>query len=382
MQTEDLLSTDFSITDALAATHRGSLSRASQLLDSPFPRPVAGGSPEERAQALHERQEGISEAQRIALSLVEPSQYDIQVLIVLARSIIKTQEVPGFFLGLALVAKIVSEPWDGLINKEIPQEKQDRAFKKYSSFIEGFFDQLYDEIAYLSESSEEAVAFDVESLGADGERTWQSWNELLTHVEERLESRGLRRARWESLKARIEDLLPKAPPATGASAKVGEGSVGDGSVDLPSSETSEESMPSDGPEKASQETTGSIPPVSQERGARSATLRVSPGFWDLMERLRAFDWCLRHKEFEKASLIALDLEQRLNNFEVAGFFPELFAEYFVGTAAYSAELRASAGGQDDVRLQSLKRLYETDLVRFLQLGSDKIYEQGPFALGA
>jgi hypothetical protein len=105
------------------------------------------------------------------------------------------------------------------------------------------------------------------------------------------------------------------------------------------------------------------------RTSLSAELRVSEHFWELQRRLSAFDVLLANGEFEKAGIVESDLRESLEHFDVAAFFPGLFARYFERCAEHATALAQHRPEPSALRTSALSRLYRTDLERFLGLGS-------------
>jgi hypothetical protein len=101
----------------------------------------------------------------------------------------------------------------------------------------------------------------------------------------------------------------------------------------------------------------------------TALLEVSPRFWELSQRLAAFRVLLERRELDKARIVAHELGEVLAHFDVASFFPGLFASYFELSARHADAL--SGPELDPVRRANLAQLYRTDLSRFLQLSLER-----------
>jgi hypothetical protein len=94
---------------------------------------------------------------------------------------------------------------------------------------------------------------------------------------------------------------------------------------------------------------------------------VSPRCWELERRLAAFDALLARGEYEKAGIVESDLRESLEHFDVAAYFPGLFARYFEGCAAHAERLARHRPDPGALRALALSSLYRTDIERFLEL---------------
>lgn len=177
-----------------------------------------------------------------------------------------------------------------------------------------------------------------------------------------LERRRLTPRRWSDVSALLRDLEQSAAPAED---------------ERPESETANEleTTPMEVPAVSEVYATSAAASEAPRSGTHrlvvegEATLRVSPQFVLLTQRLSAFSELLRDRQYARASLVAVDLQRTLESFDVAAYFPDLFAEFFVGCAEHAAELAQFGASPDDPGWHALNRLYQTDLPRFLKLRS-------------
>jgi hypothetical protein len=121
------------------------------------------------------------------------------------------------------------------------------------------------------------------------------------------------------------------------------------------------------------------PPPTREPKPRAArlprasgskvTLRASTHFFDLLDKLRAFETLLGRNEHGKAAIVAQDIEQTIAHFDARLFFPELFTGFFEGLATRAEELAAFQAELESPSWRALGQLYKVDLDAFLRAGS-------------
>ena len=90
-----------------------------------------------------------------------------------------------------------------------------------------------------------------------------------------------------------------------------------------------------------------------------SALQPSPALEAFYKKIQAFHKLVEKREYQKAAVIAEDIEQKLDNFNPAVYFPKLFVEYYSMYAKHAQNLE---GGESNRLLQ---KLYEADLDAFL-----------------
>jgi hypothetical protein len=359
MQVQELINAEFTLTDSLAPSLLRELGVVAQALDAALPRPHPGVSAEQLAARQAARREKLAEAERTALDLVVPSAFDLQVIVVALRA---TLEVRGIAEGLLVVralTKVLGEPWASFVSEAqaLKEPESKKVERKRGRFIDAVLEQMFDALAsWEAANGSEPLAERIGGPPALG----PEWTTELMLLEAALEARNLRPARWDALVERVRSL---SVPATGTAidAGVAPASEPETPVAQPTADDGPGEPPGGGSEPVVQGPGGS---AATNRGSRVA-LRVSARFWDLIDRLEAFRWCVQHDEFEKAAIVAEDVEARLTAFDAPGLFPELFADFFEGLSVYSGQIEEHMGGGRSLRSQALNRLYQSDVALFL-----------------
>ncbi len=366
MNIERLLQESFSLRDGLSAHCAQRLGTASQLLDTPVP-PLRAASVEEGRKARHAFRRGMAEAVRLAAALIEESAYDLQVFVVLLRGLVLAEGDAGCGSALALLEKLLGEPWQGLERAlhgadEAPATKSRR---RWARQLDAVFDQIYDHLARrAAEASEGRVSPELEP---DELARWPARVERLGH---QLEARDLRAGRWDAARdllvhhaAALEPSSVEAPAvAASQPAAADQEAAGGGAAAAPPPRAPAE------PARVAVSSRGAPEPTHPTAAPERATVRVSARYWELSRRLVVFAELLEHEQFEKASLVASQLQAEIDSFDVAAFFPDLFADYFEASAQYAEELSMHAEQPPGLRTQSLLRLLQTDLERFVGSG--------------
>lgn len=347
MSVEDILPPDVNIRDALDPSSGEQLATACQALDLPVP-PEDGapgsGSPERLARARAERQKRLSEALSLTLPLVRSSDYDIQVLTVWMRlSIEAGGGLGGAEQALSVMGQMLNRGWSALADANARQTEREREKlqRKWGRYLDAVFEQLYLWLAREHERRPEVLCASLRQAAPE----WQSW---CADIERGLAGSGVRVGRYETVRQLLEQLC-RAPVAPTL------GAAKPGAAEPPRS--SEAPAP---------------PEVGAEQGAITAAdaralLQVSTRFWELQRRLSAFVELLERREYEKAGIVAADLRHTLEQFDVASYFPGLFARYFECCAEHARQLIEHRPDEAALRSSALSWLYRTDLDRFLEL---------------
>lgn len=383
-----LLQADFQVTDGrLEPAQLNELSTASELLRTPMPRELveaehlprrldgatrrlttrdrldaADALREARArydQAVAKRSERVRQALAIAESLIQPCNFDLSVLSIYMRAKTEVEGLLGVRFCLALTTRMLGQPWETL-ERELTaldavgeQDQRVRTRNRWLAQLETVLDQLYTWCAMHPAEVHDARP------GTD-EVQLPDWSDIHRDLAAALERRKLTPRRWMDVRALLDDLARGVDTHEAAETAP------------PSSLHEPKSRPLDAPARPEPDTAsaGSDAPSS---GTHSmlvegvASVRVSPQFVQLQQRLAAFGELLREGQYARASLVAADLQRTLEHFDVASYFPDLFAEFFVGSAEHAAELAQFGSSLDDPRWRALHRLYQTDLDRFLNL---------------
>lgn len=366
MEMDDLMSLEFDVSDALEPSRRALLASACQPLDLAPARPSLGAA--QAARLDGERHKALRQALTTTHELVASSGFDLQVLAVLMRLCVEVHGVDGVRAALSMIVKLLDRSWGALERGRelVSGPERDKLDRRRGSYLDAVFAQIYFWLARERERSaaELARAFYADRAG---------WIGLVEDVDARVARASSRISRWALTREALDECLRAAdqlaevtdggaaapaasdtsvsePPASGAPLSVGPGSVPP-SASLPLS-----ALPPPAAQPA-------IEPIATRP---TALLEVSPRFWELQQRLAAFRLLLDRRDLDKARIVARDLGELLEHFDVASFFPGLFAGYFELSARH-AEALSGAEPLDVVRRAALAQLYRTDLARFLQL---------------
>jgi hypothetical protein len=341
----EFIARSFELTDSLNSEHALSLGTAAVRLEQPG-----------QAAQVRELCEG----------LLEPSAYNLQVVVVLLRATVEENGVPGAARVLEGIIQLLAEHWGGLSEDAAGTLQPELAAKrqlKRAQYFDSALEQIYD---WLSRTEQQRGGV---ALGAELRAQGVDWAALCDRVRAALENRGLRVGRLsataELLRALSSSNVVAAasvnvvPALSGANPEAS--SSGDGAAGAAGPEAASGSGVSGGSLAAS----GASGDGSLGAEVATVTLRVSARYRELEQSLAAFQKVLEKKEFTKARLIAEDIKDRIENFDVVQHFPGLFGDYFLGIARHSRELYGSSGNVDEPQWSALRRLYQTDPARFL-----------------
>jgi hypothetical protein len=344
------------------------LASFAQLLERTLPleEPTPSAAARERAaKARSERAQQLGAAVAQALPLLESSRYDIQVLAVLLRLQIEADGLDGGLDALVVVARMLSEGWPGLeasLEARAPRDR-DKQPRKWARYVDAVFEQLHSWLARERERDERRMAA---ALAEAAPR----WSTALDSIEAGLAAVSLSVGRFDAVERVVRDSLRAAEAAAGAAEGTASAAAAAPGGARPSSAPRASVRPapaSDGGRAPASDAVAEAESERERASATSAPLRVSPRFWELERRLAAFDALLARGEYEKAGIVESDLRESLEHFDVAAYFPGLFARYFEGCAAHAERLARHRPDRSALRASALTSLYRTDLERFLEL---------------
>ncbi len=86
----------------------------------------------------------------------------------------------------------------------------------------------------------------------------------------------------------------------------------------------------------------------------------------LYRKIEAFEALIEKQDFEKAALIADDIDQTIKTFDPSTFFPKLFSNYFALSASHIDTLSQEWANKTSLKWEALHRLYQTDIEEFIQ----------------
>lgn len=92
----------------------------------------------------------------------------------------------------------------------------------------------------------------------------------------------------------------------------------------------------------------------------------SPAMALLLRKLQAFQVLVKRGQFQKAAVVALDLDAVMTSFDPRVYFPRLFAPYFSVLHEHAEELEPCMSDPDSFTARTLAQLYRVDLETFVR----------------
>ena len=103
---------------------------------------------------------------------------------------------------------------------------------------------------------------------------------------------------------------------------------------------------------------GALP--SAMRGEMSAELAM------LLKKIQAFETLVQAKRFERAAMVADDIQSAVENFDPRKYFPSLFADFYADLVQNFDQISSFWARRDSADWQSFGRLYDVDLDTFVE----------------
>ncbi len=167
------------------------------------------------------------------------------------------------------------------------------------------------------------------------------------------------------------EIEPSALAAQDLTSDDGEGLEGSESSDISQSELDRLLAGEEVVEKADVNT-ASLLPSAQQLSSCIACNSEQPAYalQQLLEKLDCFQRLLSAEDHFKASIVALDINQLLENFDAKLYFPELFRAFLTGQIQHQARLQQAQMAQQQYDIQPLSDLYHIDRAAFMALDSE------------
>lgn len=115
-------------------------------------------------------------------------------------------------------------------------------------------------------------------------------------------------------------------------------------------------------EKAPETKSQKLPPPE----AKDNPLPFSPLMDELIKKINLFETLIQEKKLLKASFIGNDIQNILDNFDPALFFPQIFSKYFSLLAKHIETLTIEWEQKGTPQWDALQKLYQTDVETFLK----------------
>lgn len=109
-------------------------------------------------------------------------------------------------------------------------------------------------------------------------------------------------------------------------------------------------------------------PMSAGRGAgtETLTLQVSPALGQLLRQIAAFERLVARRRFERAAIIAADVQETLDHFDPLIMLPEVVAPFVRAMATHIEEIEPMLEQREGLAWRSLLQLYRVDLEGFVE----------------
>ena len=107
-------------------------------------------------------------------------------------------------------------------------------------------------------------------------------------------------------------------------------------------------------------------PTKQTGKTPASSSFISPNLEKLTQKLHLFEALIKENKFKKASLVASDIQQIIENFDPILFFPELFSSYLSILAKHIDTLTMEWDQKESPQWNALNQLYQTDIEAFVK----------------
>lgn len=243
-----------------------------------------------------------------------------------------------------LLNKLIGKQWEKvspLKKREKHTEKSliwffGRHIKSFEGVNRAYLQNNFEPLKKVMEGISQDQIFEIESAMTDLHETlsekWgksQACNQLM-HLKKSLRELG-----QLALKLEAEELEEASPP-----------------LGIPKTAHKKEVETSSSREEAPR-ASSSIP---------QSALQPSRAMEEFYKKMIAFKKLVEEREYEKAAVIAADIEQRLENFNPVAYFPKLFLDYY---SLYAKHASSIDDNRDTQASRLLQKLYDADLDTFI-----------------
>ena len=114
-------------------------------------------------------------------------------------------------------------------------------------------------------------------------------------------------------------------------------------------------------------------PASLAFGDEAAIAEGSYHLQLLLRKMKAFERLIEKEEFNKAAIVADDINDIIANFDPRIYFPKIFSRYSLLRALKISDISAFEGYKGSVEWQTMQDLYKVDLDSFVSLDSEMSY---------
>lgn len=103
----------------------------------------------------------------------------------------------------------------------------------------------------------------------------------------------------------------------------------------------------------------------QEEQDSGPTVPMSPALAQLVRKLSAFESLLEREDYNKASVIAVDVLATVERFDPRVYLPQLFSGFFNGLAQHAEAIEPMLHNTETLSFRAMDQLYRVDLDAFL-----------------
>ncbi|RKG80718.1 hypothetical protein D7W82_29075, partial [Corallococcus sp. CA049B] len=114
-----------------------------------------------------------------------------------------------------------------------------------------------------------------------------------------------------------------------------------------------------------------VRPARKQKAARreeqdpGPTVPMSPALAQLVRKLSAFEALLEREDYNKASVIAVDVLATVERFDPRVYLPQLFSGFFNGLAQHAEAIEPMLHNTETLSFRAMDQLYRVDLDAFL-----------------
>ena len=140
---------------------------------------------------------------------------------------------------------------------------------------------------------------------------------------------------------------------------------------LPSRDEATETMTTeddDAPEAAPAQSAAPTAPPTPAPASLAPVLgqEISPELAMLLKKIQAFETLVQAKRFERAAMVADDIQSAVENFDPRKYFPSLFAEFYADLVGNFDQISSFWARRDTADWAVLQQLYDVDLDTFVE----------------
>ena len=110
--------------------------------------------------------------------------------------------------------------------------------------------------------------------------------------------------------------------------------------------------------------------LATSTGSPNVELSVSPRFTELQEKLKAFEMLVEQKRFDRAALVADDVNQLISSFDPREYFPALFAGFAAKLNAHIGDIGTHWADKESLAWNTMAQFYRVDLAAFCKEQTD------------